>query len=111
MEQAGIREGKKSLRVPTSVKAQYFLSGREQEAKECTVINVSLSGAGLAFYTPKRIGVGTMLSLKIFALEGEAVISLAGMVKWVNRGKKDFLCGIKLTETLGTAQLVMLGLF
>jgi len=52
-----------------------------------------------------------MLSLKIFALEGKAIINLEGIVRWVNQGKKDFLCGIKLTEALDEVKLVMLGLF
>ena len=111
MEKNEMTERKKSIRIPTSVKAHYFFNEQEQDAMECTVINISLSGAGLAFYTPKHIGVGSMLSLKIFALEGKAIINLAGIVRWVNQGKKDFLCGIKLTEALDEIKLVMLGLF
>lgn len=105
------RGRKKSIRVPTSVKAHYFFNEQGQDAKECTIINISLSGRGLAFYTQKHIGVGSTLSLKIFALKGKAIIKLAGIVRWVNPGKKDFLCGIKLTQALDEVKLVMLGLF
>jgi len=111
MEKNETRERKKSIRVPTSVKAHYFFNDQEQDAKECTVINISLSGRGLAFYTPKQIGVGSTLSIKIFALEGKAIINRAGIVRWVNPGKKDFLCGIKLTEALDEVTLVLLGLY
>jgi len=111
MEKNEMKERKKNIRVPTSMKAHYFFNEQEQNAMECTVINISLSGTGLAFYTPEHIGVGALLSLKISALAGKAIIHLKGTVRWVNRGEKDFLCGIKLTETLDEAQLVLLGLF
>ena len=78
---------------------------------ECTVINISLSGVGLAFYTPERIEVGSMLFLKIFAVGGKTTITVEGIVRWVDQGKKDFLCGVKLTEALDEVKLVMLDLF
>jgi len=111
MENNNTEERKKSIRMPTSLKAQYFFKDKQQEAMECTVINISLSGVGLAFYTPEEIDVGSMLFLKIFAIGGKTTITVEGVVKWVNRGKKDFLCGIKLTEALDEVKLVMLGLF
>jgi len=32
------------------------------------------------------------------------------VVRWVKQGKKDFLCGIKLSEVLDNAKQVVLGL-
>lgn len=110
MERNGVEERSKSFRVPTSLKARYSLKNDRQEEKDCTVINISLNGAGLAFYTPENMEEGSRLSLKMVALEGKATITVDGIVRWVKQGKKDFLCGIKLLEVLDTAKQVVLGL-
>jgi hypothetical protein len=111
MEKNKTEERKKTIRISTSLRAQYFFKDEQQEAMECTVINISLSGVGLAFYTPEKIDVGSLLFLKIFAIGGKTTITVEGIIKWVNQGKKDFLCGVKLTEALDEVKLVMLGLF
>lgn len=110
MERGRSGDRKKSLRIPTSLKARYCVKDERQEEKDCTVINISLNGAGLAFYTPEAMEEGSMLSLKMIALEGKTTITVDGIVRWVKQGKKDFLCGIKLTEVLDAAKQVVLGL-
>jgi len=110
MERGGVEERKKSFRIPTSLKARYSLKDERQEEKDCTVINISLNGAGLAFYTPETMEEGSILSLTMVALEGKTTITVGGVVRWVKQGKKDFLCGIKLSEVLDNAKQVVLGL-
>lgn len=110
MESGRVEERKTSFRMPTSLKARYSLKDEQQEERDCTVINISLNGAGLAFYTPEDMEEGSVLSLRMVALEGKTTITVDGVVKWVKRGKKDFLCGIKLMEVLDNAKQVVLGL-
>jgi len=111
MESARIEERTESIRIPTSVKARYFLKNEQLPGKDCTVINVSLNGAGLAFYGRETMEKGSRLSLKMYALGGKATITVDGVVSWVKQGKKDFLCGIKLIEVLDNAKQMVLGLY
>ncbi len=111
MEHARIEGRAESIRIPTSVKARYFLKNRQLPGRECTVINISLNGAGLAFYAHETMEQGSKLSLKMYALGGKATITVDGVVSWVKQGKKDFLCGIKLMDVLDNAEQMVLGLY
>lgn len=110
MEMGRVEEREESVRIPTNLKARYFLKDEQLQGKDCTVINISLNGAGLAFYSPETVEKGSKLSLKMFALEGRATITVDGVVSWVMQGKKDFLCGIKLIEVLDNTKQLVLGL-
>ena len=59
-------ERRKSWRFPRHLKGFYYLDGVREEGKECTIINISLNGAGLEFYTLETINEQTKLSLEIF---------------------------------------------
>lgn len=111
MESARREERTESVRIPTSVKARYFLKNEPVPGKDCTVINISLNGAGLAFYAQETMGQGSRLSLKMYALGGKATITVEGVVSWVKQGKKDFLFGIKLLEALDHTKQLALGLY
>ncbi len=111
MESARREERTESIRIPTSIKARYFLKNEQLPGKDCTIINISLNGAGLAFYAHETMEQGSRLSLKMYALGGRATIIVDGLVSWVQQGKKDFLCGIKLLEVLDHAKQLVLGLY
>jgi hypothetical protein len=55
MAEHTINENRKSKRFPTHLKAHYFFKERSGKGKECVVINISLNGAGLEFYTAKQL--------------------------------------------------------
>ena len=57
------------------MKGFYFIGEKKGEGKECTIINVSLNGAGLEFYTFEAISVKTKLFLEIFPPDGEKHVS------------------------------------
>ncbi len=111
MESARVEGRTESVRIPTSVKARYFLRNEQVPGRDCTVINISLNGSGLAFYARETMVKGSRLSLKMFALGGKAIITVDGVVSWVKQGKKDYLCGIKLLEVLDHAKQLALGLY
>ena len=103
-------ENRRSWRFPTVMKGYYFIGEKKGEGKECTIINVSLNGAGLQFYTFEAISVKTKLFLEIFPPDGEKPVSVEGKIRWVKQGRKDCVCGIKLTEKLSKDEMEALKL-
>jgi len=110
MEEHTINDTRKSTRFPTHLKAHYFLKERRGKGKECVVINISLNGAGLEFYTSETIGEASKLFLSIVPPQGNETISAEGIVRWVKHGARDYVCGIELTRTLDKITLARLGL-
>ena len=110
MEKHAINENRKSTRFPTHLKAHYFLKERKGEGKECVVINISLNGAGLEFYTAETIRESSKLFLSIVPPRGNGTISAEGIVRWVKRGARDYVCGIELMRILDRIALERLGL-
>ena len=91
-----MEEKRKFRRFSTNLKAQYFLEESKENRKECTIINVSRNGAGLEFYTPERIGIGSNLILEIFAPKATDPVNVKGIVRWIRQGEKDFIGGIEV---------------
>jgi len=91
-------EKRKSTRFPINLKAHYFPDDERENGKACTIINVSRDGAGLEFYTSEEITVGSTSLLEIFCPEITNSTNVEGVVKWVKRGKRDFIGGIEVTE-------------
>lgn len=97
------------VRLPTHLKAEYVLKGRPGKGGTCTVINISLNGAGLEFYSSEYIDVGATLVLKIFDPEEKETVGTEGVVKWSKQGERDFVCGVALTDVLDRFTLSVLG--
>jgi hypothetical protein len=95
-------ENRRSWRFPTTLKGHYSLEEKKGKGKgkECRIINISLNGAGLEFYTSEPINEKTKLYLKIFSSDGNKSVSVEGTIRWIKQGKKDCVCGIQLTEKL-----------
>ena len=104
-----MEQKRKFKRLPTNLKAEYFLQGSTPDGKQCTVINISLNGAGLEFYAHESVEVGTNLLVKIFDQDGEKAFDAEGIVRWSKQGEKDFVCGIELTRALDKFILSTLG--
>jgi hypothetical protein len=104
-----MEQKRKFIRLPTNLSAEYSLKGSESEGGKCTVINISLNGAGLEFYSSEPIAVGATLVLKIFDSEKKETVGTEGVVKWNKQGEKDFVCGVALTEGLDKFALSVLG--
>lgn len=110
MEEHTINENRTSRRFPTHLKAHYFFKERSGKGKECVVINISLNGAGLEFYTAETIDKYSKIFLSIVPSEGNGTISVEGIVRWVKHGARDYVCGIELMRELDTISLERLGL-
>ena len=110
MEEHTLNDNRKSTRFPTHLKAHYFLNERRGKGKECVVINISLNGTGLEFYTPETIGESSKLFLSIVSPRGDETISAEGIVRWVKQGARDYVCGIELKRSLDKIALERLGL-
>lgn len=104
-----MEQKRKFKRLPTNLKAEYSLKESTDEGKQCTVINISLNGAGLEFYAHESVELGTKLILKIFDQDGEKAFDAEGVVRWSKQGGKDFVCGIELTTALDKFTLSTLG--
>lgn len=104
-----MEQKRKYKRLPTNLKAEYSLTAGLAERMQCTVINISLNGAGLEFYAHEGVEVGTTLFLKIFDPEGKESFNAEGIVRWSKKGEKDFVCGVELTEVLDKFTLSTLG--
>ena len=101
-------ERRRSWRFPTMLKGHYFLEEKKGKGKECTIINISVNGAGIEFYTDETVSVNSKLFLEIFPPDEEESINVEGIIKWVKQGKMDCVCGIQLTEKLYETQMAML---
>ncbi len=97
-------ETRRSWRFPTILKGHYSMEEKKGKvkgkAKECRIINISLDGAGLQFYTSEPINQKTKLYLKIFPSDRNKPVSVEGIIRWIKQGKRDCVCGIQLTEKL-----------
>ena len=105
-----VEERRRSWRFPTLLKGLYFLDKKKGEGKECTIINISVNGAGLEFYTFETVSVNSKLFLEILLPDGGETINVEGKIRWVKQGRRDCACGIELTEELNEAQKSMLGM-
>ena len=104
-----MEQKRRFIRLSANLKADDYLKGSESEGGKCTVINISLNGAGLEFYSSERIDVGATLVLKIFDPEGTETVDVEGVVKWGKQGEKEFVCGVALTDALDKFTLSVLG--
>jgi hypothetical protein len=95
-------------RFPTALKGLYFIEGKRGKGANCTIINISVNGAGLKFYAHETIIVNSKLSLEILPPDGKETINVEGTIRWVKQGRKDCVCGIMLTEKLNKVQMAML---
>jgi hypothetical protein len=101
-------EKRHPFRFPTILKGHYFIEEKKGEGKECKIINISLNGAGLEFYSFETVSVNSKLFLEIFSLNGNETITVEGIIRWVKQGKMDCVCGIQLTEKLSENKMEML---
>ena len=85
---------RKSKRFIINLSARFFIKEKTGGWKECTVINISRSGAGLEFYTADKIDIGSV-HLKIFTPKAIEPIDIEGIVRWVKQGKRDFIGGVE----------------
>ena len=97
-------------RFDTELKAQYFLKSQSLRYQECTVINISCTGAAINYYKHERLILGTKIFLKIFDITGFEQIDIEGVLSWITRKGNETICGIKFNEILDDSKFGRLGL-
>jgi hypothetical protein len=100
-------ERRRSWRFPTMLKGLYFLE-EKKVGKECTIINISVNGAGLEFYTDETVDVKSKIFLEILTHDEKETVNVEGIIRWVKQGRRDCACGIELTDKLNETQLAIL---
>ena len=95
-------------RFSTALKGIYFIEEKRGKGENCTIINISVNGAGLKLYARETIIVNSKIFLEIFLPDGKETINVEGVTRWVNPGSKDCVCGLMLTNKLNEAQMAML---
>ena len=97
-------------RFPTALKGIYFIEEKRGKGKNCTIINISVNGAGLKLYTIETINVSSKLFLEIYLPDGKETINVEGVIRWVNQGVRDCVCGVQLTEKLDKGKMEVLSM-
>jgi len=90
------------------LKGLYFIEEKKGEGKECTIINISVNGAGLEFYTDETVDITSRIYLEILTHDGKETVNVEGIIRWVKQGRKDCACGIELTDKLNETQMAIL---
>lgn len=75
--------------------------GGERTSTSATISNISVSGIGL--YSPKPIGKGKTVKLKISFIDGKGRVSedtVEGKVDWQSKFKGIYLVGVLFNEEL-----------
>ena len=95
-------------RFPTALKGIYFIKEKRGKGENCTIINISVNGAGLKLYARETIIVNSKILLEIHLPDGKETVNVEGVTRWVNPGSKDCVCGLMLTNKLNEAQMALL---
>ena len=95
-----MEERRKSARVPIKLRGLYHLQG-EESWKECSVVDLSRNGMGIAFLTQEEIDVGSTIRLKVFHLKEPNTANIKGILKWIKPMENGFIGGIEITSLRG----------
>ncbi len=95
---------KKFHRFNVEMKGRYFLEEKEDEWKECTVINISREGMGITFLTHEKIVLDSIIHLEMFIPTELESIRVKGIVKWREEKGNVFVGGIELTRILDKSE-------
>ena len=95
-----MKERRKSARVPIKLRGLYHLQG-EESWKECSVVDLSRNGMGIAFLTQEEIDVGSTIHLKVFYLKEPNTANIKGILKWIKPMENGFIGGIEITSLRG----------
>jgi len=95
-----MEERRKSARVPIKLRGLYHLQG-EESWKECSVVDLSRNGMGIAFLTQEEIDVGSTIHLKVFYLKEPNTANIKGILKWIKPMENGFIGGIEITSLTG----------
>jgi hypothetical protein len=88
-------------RVKTRLNAQYFIKKQSSQYLECTVVNLSRTGAAVSVHMREKLVCGTIMFIDIYIPKTLLHVSAQGEIKRVERREGELISGIKFTELLG----------
>ena len=105
-----MEERRRFIRFFSHLKARYFIQEDDKNWEECTIINASLNGMSLKFFTSGKIDVGSTIHLEVSLPTELEPINLEGVLKWIEEGMNYFVGGIEYSVLLNNEQFAKLGL-
>jgi Tfp pilus assembly protein PilZ len=87
-------------RFEREIKAKYSLKNYGLQYNDCTMINISLSGACIQFDKFEAFTIGSKIFLEIFIPESLNQIKVTGEVRWIAQKEYRIICGIKFDKML-----------
>jgi hypothetical protein len=88
------------VRVKTDLKAHIFIQNEKAQPIDCTIIDLSPSGAGIVSLNIGKISIGDTVTINIFLPKTLLHVSVQAEVRWKRRRAKDFICGALFQELL-----------
>jgi c-di-GMP-binding flagellar brake protein YcgR len=88
------------VRIKTDLKAHCFIQNEESQPFECTIIDLSVSGAGVVFQHNGKMSIGDTVGINIFLPNTILHVSVRAEIRWKRRRAKDFICGVQFQELL-----------
>jgi hypothetical protein len=89
---------RESLRLPTYLKAFYYLDGEKEGFDMCNVLNISYGGICIKLYSHDKIKIGARINFGL--IYKWKPISVKGALKWTRNVGKCYVGGIELTKAL-----------
>ncbi len=86
-----MEERRKENRFSIYLKTQYRVEEGE-DWKECTIMDFSQEGMGIAFPTREKVEVGSTIYLRV--PQGKILVDAKGTIRWIKEDDGGLFCGI-----------------
>ncbi len=87
-------------RAIKDIRAQYFLKKQSLRYQDCSIFDISPTGAKVKLPKHEKINQGTEIFFEIYPSTGFEQINVSGMIKWFERSENEIICGIKFSKRL-----------
>ena len=94
-------------RIEIQKRAKFTLKDEKRGWEDCTLLNLNqnLHGVGIRFHTTQDIEVNSIVIIDVSA-KGES-LSIAGIVRWINKGEDNLTGGIELIGNINKLEKIM----
>ena len=87
-------------RFDTSLKACFFIKGRNRGWEDCKISKISRKGMGVTFFTEEKITPDSVMNVKVYTSQESDYFTVTGRLKWIEQYKNTFVGGVELSEIL-----------
>ena len=95
-----MNERRQLKRFSLTFKAHYTFEDKEENWKECSIVDITNSGMGVKFHALESVVPGTPIHLAIVIDEALRPVRLKGVIKWGEEGAESSVCGVELNEIM-----------